>query len=66
MKEDKKYYSVIVKIYRNVSRVVADFGRVVWAKEKPKTYRRHEKEYEGIVKWFESEEDALKLIMNYV
>ena len=66
MNQEKKYYSVVIKVYRNVARIVAEFGRVTWAKEKPKSYRRKEKDYEGIVKWFENEEDALSLIMNYV
>ena len=62
----KQYYSVIVKSYRNVARVVAEFGRTVYATEKAKSYRRKEKDYEGVVKWFDNQDDALKLVMNFV
>ena len=66
MKEQKKkYYSVIIKMYRNVARVVAEYGRVVYSMQKPKNYRRKEKEYEGIVEWFESADEAYKLIMSF-
>lgn len=54
----KRFYSVVIKIYRNTRKVLSELGKEVCASKTPKSFRRSEKDFEKIVKWFTSLNDA--------